>query len=662
MITTLISNRVSMMRGIVAALMLISLITAPIGCRRKPNSSKVVSKDGETAKADDDSHQLLVNVVGLLTHDVDAATYEAAVEQLNKFVDRRPGAIKELDDERRKLITQVLGAGILSNASRKQFSNEDIEYLRNGFFLRKISRRLSDSTQSPIQKAEQIFQWSMRETSLVPSDWYRSVPPVELLMRGFGDYRERTWLFLDLLRQSDLLGTVIAVTTKEKPNELVPWLAGMVTEGEVYLFDPVAGLPVRSAEGSIATLKQLSADSKLGVRIYGEGGSPVIDPSQIDKFAILIQLESSMFAPRMSFIESQLSAEDKVNLSIDFNATIERANSALKEIPNNLGVQVWHFPEEAYRGFLAENLTISRPYSQWKSRQQRNRVHSIQGEADEAIQDLVKRDLNPTVPIIFEFGLTPLEVPLGERRYAMNRLLRATPYFLGLAQWSAHPRDLSYAAEWFERYVKRATNWKFHPDDLINVVRFGRELSGHQIKDQLPFRHRLFELLPKEAQAAATKAAEEKNEPKLEPSFRAEAAPLVTIPEPLSEAELSKLGFEINNVLARADLINPETLEKDLGGKTSPRLSMIMAEKIKPDDAEAIGWRNRWAFDVAFAESVVPAERPWLTGAIARWGDTLVAEGKKEEAIKLLRAEYPELAPIQRSSLQAQAQAIEEKK
>lgn len=662
MITTFISDRFSVVRGIVTVLMLVSIFMAATGCRRKPTSSKVAAKSGEASGVNNDSQQLLANVVGLLTHDVDSATYEAAVEQLNKFVGRQPGAIKDLDEDRRKLITQVLGAGVLPSASRRQFSNEDIEFLRNSFFLRNISRRLSDSTQSPIQKAELIFQWSMRETSLVPSDWYRSVPPVEMLMRGFGDYRERTWLFLDLLRQSDLLGTVVAVTTKEKPNELVPWLAGIVIDKELYLFDPVAGLPVTSPDGSIATLKQLTADPKLGVRLYGETGSPIVDPSNIDKFAILIQLESSMFAPRMAFIESQLSAEDKVNLSVDFNATIERANDALKEIPNNLGVQVWHFPEEAYRGFLAESMTIPRPYSQWKSKQQSNRVQSIQGDTDEAIQDLVKRDLSPTIPIIFEFGLTPLEVPLAERRFAMNRLLRATPYFLGLAQWSAHPNDLSYAAEWFERYVKRATNWKFQPEDLINVVRFGRELSGHEIKDQLPFRQRLFELLPKEAQASAKKAAEEKNEPKLEPSLRAESAPLVTIPEPLSEAELSKLGFEINNILSRADLINPETWEKDLGGKTSPRLSMIMAEKMSPENAEAIGWRNRWAFDVAFAESVVPAERPWLTGAIARWGDTLVAEGKKEEAMKLLRSDYPELAPIQRASLRAQAQAIEERK
>jgi len=455
---------------------------------------------------------------------------------------------------------------------------------------------------------------------------------------------------------------VIAVTTKEKPNELVPWLAGAVLEDEIYLFDPVAGLPVRTPEGAIATLKQLTADPKLGIRLYGEAGSPVIDPSKIDKFAVLIQLESSMFAPRMTFIETQLSAEDKVKLSVDFNATIERANSAIKDIPNNLGVQVWHFPEEAYRGFLADSLSVPRPYSQWKSRQQSSRVQSIQGETEEAIQDLVKRDLTPTIPIVFEFGLSPLEVPLVERRYAMNRLLRATPYFLGLAQWSAHPNDLSFAAEWFERYVMRATNWKFQPEDLVNVVTFGRELSGHEIKDQLPLRKRIFELLSPESQAAARKAASEKGDVKREPNIRAESAPMVTIPDPLSEAELSKLGLEINTILSRADFINPETLEKELGGKTSPRLSMIMAEKISPEDAKAIGWRNRWAFDVAFAESVVPADRPWLTGAIALWAETLVADGKKEDAVKLLRAEYPELAPIQRASLRAQAQAIEEKK
>ena len=665
MITKLFSCRDSLGRGLVIAPLLVCIMAGSIGCRRSKPVAKDPKKADQASQPVDNAQQLLSNVVGLLTHDVDAATYEAAVAQLNKFVDRRPGAIKDLDESRRQLISQVLGSGVLPGASRKQFSNEDIEFLRNGFFVRTIARKMADSTLAPLDQAKRLFSWTVREISLVPSDWYRSAPPAEVLVRGFGDYRERAWLFLELLRQSDLLGVVVAATTKEKPNELVPWLVGVIVEKEVYLFDPIAGLPVKSPDESaspIATLKQLAADPTLGIKIYGEGGSPLIDPAKIDKLSLLVELEGSMFAPRMAFIENQLSAEDKVNLSVDFNAIIERANATLKEIPNNLGVQVWRFPEEASRGFLAEKMSTPPSYSAWKSRQSNSRVLSIQGESEEAIREMVKKDLAPTVPIIYEVGLKPLEVPLAERRAIMNRLLRATPYFIGLAQWSAHPDDLSYASEWFERYIKSASKWKLQPEDVVDIVSLARDLVGFESKERLPFQTRMFDLLSPEAKEAAKKAAAEKQEPKVQESMRAEMAPMLSIPEPLSEEELSKLGRELNDILGRADLINPETLAKDLGGRTSHRLTMIMAEPIKPDDAEAIGWRNRWAFDLAFQDSVLPADRPWLTGAIERLANCQVAAEKKAEALTGLRAPHPELAPIQRAALRAQANGIDEKK
>ena len=183
MSTSLFLNRLSIHRGLVVATLLVCLVMGPVGCRRKP-APKNPSKNGTSSSIDDNAQQLLVNVVGLLTHDVDASTYEAAVDQLNKFVNRRPGAIKELDDTRRQLITQVLGAGVLPNASRKDFSNEDIEFLRNAFFIRTVARTLTDSTLKPIEQAAKLFDWAVRETSLVPSDWYRSAPPLKYCFAG----------------------------------------------------------------------------------------------------------------------------------------------------------------------------------------------------------------------------------------------------------------------------------------------------------------------------------------------------------------------------------------------------------------------------------------------------------------------------------------------
>ena len=153
-----------------------------------------------------------------------------------------------------------------------------------------------------------------------------------------------------------------------------------------------------------------------------------------------------------------------------------------------------------------------------------NRILSIQGNSEEAIREYVKRDLSPVLPIVYEVGLKPLEVPLPERRFIMNHLLRSNPYFLGLAQWTAHPDDLSYATEWFERYLKTATNWKLQPDDIIHVVTFARELEGFKASERLPFQAKLFELLSPKAQEAVKKdrrkRRKSKSSPRCERSLR----------------------------------------------------------------------------------------------------------------------------------------------
>ncbi len=98
----------------------------------------------------------------------------------------------------------------------------------------------------------------------IEADWPDRTPqfPWETLLFGRGTAAERAWVFILLLRQLDIdaamlaidaapakqgLGTSVPSQKGEQP--LRPWCVGVLVEGEVYLFDPLLGLPVPAPKG-----------------------------------------------------------------------------------------------------------------------------------------------------------------------------------------------------------------------------------------------------------------------------------------------------------------------------------------------------------------------------------------------------------------------------
>ena len=170
--------------------------------------------------------------------------------------------------------------------------------MQEAVWLHNISRWARGDAIDDLERAKSLFDWTVRNIQLEPDDPNR-IPrfPWETLLYGQGTASERAWVFILLLRQLDIDAAVLAVdegrgardegreekgekrgekgegkdnknapgpekATENKKNapgprsggekaekNLQPWCVGVLIEGNVYLFDPLLGLPIPAPNG-----------------------------------------------------------------------------------------------------------------------------------------------------------------------------------------------------------------------------------------------------------------------------------------------------------------------------------------------------------------------------------------------------------------------------
>jgi hypothetical protein len=111
---------------------------------------------------------------------------------------------------------------------------------------------------------------------------------------------------------------------------------GVLSEGNVYVFEPSLGLPI-PAPGGIklqeagpldiqpATLAQLAADDRLLRQLDADPQHPYpVKSSDLKKIVALVAAEPWGLAQRMKLVESRLAGDDRMVLSISPSAQAER--------------------------------------------------------------------------------------------------------------------------------------------------------------------------------------------------------------------------------------------------------------------------------------------------------------------------------------------------
>jgi hypothetical protein len=323
----------------------------------------------------------------LLTSWPDPEMLRHIVDQLNHWIRMEPpSADWKADPMTAALAKPILELPQMKDLGRMQFSRRDGYALQEAAWLRNISRWARGDFLDDLQRACSLFDWTVRNVQLERSPPDR-IPrlPWETLLAGRGTVEERAWLFILLLRQSNIDAAVLAFDGKsetgegkgergerkavkgEKPNtpelqsggkkqgkvaaesngkrganaklSLRPWCVGVLVDKDVYLFDPLLGLPIPAPGGVTrrpngltirpATLAQCRKDDKLLRRMDLDPSRPYgVRAADLVRVTAMLAASPSELSQRVERLESRLAGDQKIVLTAFPTAAAERWKAA----------------------------------------------------------------------------------------------------------------------------------------------------------------------------------------------------------------------------------------------------------------------------------------------------------------------------------------------
>ena len=261
------------------------------------------------------------------------------------------------------------------------FPDSDRFNFEEAVWLRDVSNWARGDAVDDLELAKRLFDWTVRNVQIAPlapsSSGQRVLQTLwETLMLGQGSAADRAWVFMLLARQQNIDAALLALTDPDDPTaQGPPWVVSVLSEGELYLFDPSLGLPIPGPDGirldsnghldiQPATLSEVATDESLLRRLDVDSAYPyAVESSSVQKVIALLEASPPYLAQRMRLIESQLVGDDKVVLSTDAQAQAERFAAC----PRVSDARLWILP---YRVIQQEGeLGIER--MRWRLKQLR---------------------------------------------------------------------------------------------------------------------------------------------------------------------------------------------------------------------------------------------------------------------------------------------------
>ncbi len=237
-----------------------------------------------------------------------------------------------------KVLEPYLSAEALGGGPFEPF---EIRELQQAIWFRDISGWAKGHAWNDVEVATMLFDWTVRNIQLDRPDERNIVHrPWQALMYGHGTAELRAWIFVELCRQQQLDVVLLRFgTEKDEPR---PWLAALLSEGQLYLFDPRLGLPIPGEDPQhVATLAEVIADPALlrKLDIGEEYQYPISSEAVIHCEAWLVASPLQL-SHRATLLQQALEGDDFVVLSADN----ERLEKTLEEGKQVESVRLWPFP------------------------------------------------------------------------------------------------------------------------------------------------------------------------------------------------------------------------------------------------------------------------------------------------------------------------------
>lgn len=260
-------------------------------------------------------------------------------------------------------INKLLQGQARLRALRDDFSVEDILFIRESILARDIVRSVTRELTTDPQRIVALFQFTIRNTTLVEDDPRQPLPlsPHEILVFNLGTRDDRIWTFATLLRQLQL--DALVLTAPEEAGTVNPLVAVPTPHDGILLFDPRLGLPIPGAADdgqtpwieSAARLDAVLKDESP-LRKFDFPGLPYpLTAAALKNSRVELVGVASRWAPRMAQLQSLLPPDMNLVLYDDLSSAGSGGTGQYERaIACGAGglwtpdqVSVWRYPERA---------------------------------------------------------------------------------------------------------------------------------------------------------------------------------------------------------------------------------------------------------------------------------------------------------------------------
>lgn len=375
--------------GLPALLAAMIALAAVSGCDRRPAASS--ASTGETVAAairaeeqDRFSDNMLPIAFESIVHleDYDAPeVLGQAVDRLNQWLrTQKPQPDWKPDPLVSTLPEPLAAMPVVQELGKMEFKlgtpNIDGGALQEAVWLREVSQWARGDKPGDVDRALALFDWTVRNIQLdlasppPGSDIQRIMQkPGETLLLGIGTPTDRAWIFILLCRQVGLDAALLAIPDAEQREVLRPKWVGVLSGGEIYLFEPTLGIPIPApdgwkldADGQLvirpATLSQVAADDSILRQLDSDAEHQYPATAElVQQTVAMIEASPSYLTQRMKLVESRLAGEHRVVLTSSPSAQADR----FRQCKQIVGAQLWTLP---YQVIYQEMALASRRQQQ----------------------------------------------------------------------------------------------------------------------------------------------------------------------------------------------------------------------------------------------------------------------------------------------------------
>ncbi len=261
---------------------------------------------------------------------------------------------------------------LLSESQRKfldekRFLLRDGEHLRDCLLDRAISTYAPGNGATELERVTHLFEHIVRAIGLVPKP-PQNLPftPFEVYLLGKGTAEDRAWVFINVLKQLRIDAVLIlphaAGEQSASAATETPFLVGVLLDGQVYLFDPRAGVPIPAPAGSTkgattprpATLAEAAADAAMLKQLDAGNNKPYpIAAADLKQPEVAIVADAAFWSPRMIGLQTQFVGARALVIADPLADSADGAPGIYHRIAKAGGdfwdagrIRVWDFPEK----------------------------------------------------------------------------------------------------------------------------------------------------------------------------------------------------------------------------------------------------------------------------------------------------------------------------